>query len=263
MSAAAATPAADPPAAARGSLLAALGLATAEGFSGLGVSLLVHGVVLLVAAVWAVDAAVGVPGLTLSATPGDDSEELRLDVIDTAVELSGTAAPTLQAPPVELDPVDPDLLARAVAAAPADLAAGTAEGTGEGDGKGSEEGTSGVNVPGGGNVVKAGSFTVWSIPPDPRPRQNYLIVIQVDLPPELRLSKYPKRDLYGTVKGTDGYKQQLPSNDSRQRRGFLPIRNNTVQIVVPVPGAKQKLVKDRIVVGSRLLSEKQELELVF
>ena len=263
MSAAATPPAEPPPAGRTAGLLAALGLATAEGFSGLGVSLLVHGVVLLAAALSAVGATVGVPGLTLSATRGDDSEELRVDLIDTAVELSGSSAPTLQAPPLELDPLETDALARAVAAAPADVAAGSAEGTGEGDGQGSESGDAGFNVPGGGNVVRAGSFTAWTIPPDPRPRQDYFIVILVDLPDHLRLRKYPKRDLYGTVRGTDGYHQQLPSNDVRGRRGFLPIRNGKAQIVVKVPGAKVKLVKDRIRVGSRLLNETQDLELVF
>ena len=263
MSAAPASPTAPPVRGRWARALAAVGAGSADGFSGLGVSLAVHGAVLLAAALWAVDAQVGIPGLTLSSVPGDESEDFRLNLIDTAVELSGSSSPTLQAPPIDPEPVDVSDLARAVAATPADFAAGSAEGTGEGDGKGSETGDAGFGVPGGGNVVKAGSFTAWTIPPDPRPRQNYLIVIQVDLPPELRLRRYPKRDLYGTVKGTDGYRQVLPANDARDRRGFLPIKNNKTQIVVAVPGAKEKLTKDRIKVGSRLLNESQELELVF
>ena len=262
MSAVVAPPTVPPARGKRAALLAAAGLGTAEGFGGLGVSLAVHGVILLGAALYAVDAHRGVPGLTLASTPGDDSEELRLDVIDTAVELAGSQSPTLQAPPIDLEPIDADLLARALAATPADLAAGEAEGTGEGDGKGSDAGDAGFSVPGGGNVVKAGSFTAWTIPTDPRPRQHYLIVIQIDLPDHLKLRKYPKRDLYGSVKGTDGYKKQIPSDNARERRGFLPIRNGKAEIVVPVLGGKN-LVKDRIKVGSRLLNESQELELVF
>ena len=110
--------------------------------------------------------------------------------------------------------------------------------------------------------MKAGSFTVWTIPADPKPKQNYILVIQVDLPKALRLRKYPMRDLYGSVKGTDGYRLQLPHPDSRRRRGFLPIKNGKVELLVPVHGG-DNLVRDRIKVGSRLLDESQDLELVF
>ena len=99
MSAVVAPPTVPPARGKRAALLAAVGLGTAEGFGGLGVSLAVHGVILLGAALYAVDAHRGVPGLTLASTPGDDSEELRLDVIDTAVELAGSQSPTFAGPP--------------------------------------------------------------------------------------------------------------------------------------------------------------------
>ncbi|NNJ27989.1 hypothetical protein LzC2_41000 [Planctomycetes bacterium LzC2] len=131
-----------------------------------------------------------------------------------------------------------------------------------GDGAGEGEGAVEIALPGGGTAIRKGSFTVWTIPPDPRPGQTYVIVIEVDLPEELRLRRYPKHDLYGEVKGTDSFRMRLPGDDFRDRKGFLPIRNGKAQLSVPIPGAAS-LVKDRIKVGSKLLKESQTLELVF
>ena len=259
-------PPAEPAPAGRGArLLAVLGLATAEGFSGLGVSLLIHGVVLLAAALYAVDASVGLPGLSLTAAVGEEAEEVSLDLIDTSFEPAGSAAATLQAPPLDPEPVLTADFARAVAAPAAEVPSAAAEGAGAGEAEGDADGLGQrtVLLPSGQAAIKAGSFTVWSVPADPRPKQNYVIVIRVDLPETLRLRKYPMRDLYGSVKGTDGYRQQLPHPDSRRRRGYLPIRNGQVELLVPVPGADKQLVRDRIKVGSRLLNESQELTLVF
>ena len=89
-----------------------------------------------------------------------------------------------------------------------------------------------------------------------------MIVIEVELPKDLRLRRYPKRDLYGEVKGTDSYRSRLPGNTQAERSGYLPIRNGKVQLIVGIPGA-ESLVKDRIKVGSKLLKESQTLELVF
>ena len=241
-------------------LLAAVGLKSAEHTGGLGVSLAVHGVVLLAAALWVVDSQIQGGGLTLSLRPGTD-EEVSLQEIDTAADLAGSSPPVLTAPPLELTATDgpglPVELLTATAAAGTDdgAGAGTAEGDGSGDGAQTEK----ITLPGGGKALRAGSFTVWTVPPDPRPGEHYAIIIEVDLPPELRLRRYPKRDLYGEVKGSDNYRQRLPGDD---RNGFLPIRNGKVQYAVAVPGA-ERLVKDRVKVGSRLLKESQTLELVF
>ena len=260
--------AADPPAAAtslglkRGFWAALAARAASEGAGGLGVSLAVHGVVLLIAALWAVDTYRAGGGLMLSVTPGVE-EDTFLEELSTAKDLAGSAAPVLQAPPIEPEPIDPDGLVKNLLGDAAPAIAGTGgEGTGAGEGDGSGSGAGQVSLPGGGNAVQAGSFTAWTIPPDPRPRQNYVIVIQVDLPENLRLRKYPKRDLYGEVRGTDDYRQRLPGDGFADRTGFLPIRNGKVQFAVAVPGA-DRLVKDRIKVGSRLLKESQTLELVF
>ena len=239
-------------------------LRTAEGFSGLGVSLLVHGVVLLAAALWAVDATGGLPGLSITSMTGEPADEVSLDLIDTSLP-AGASEAVLQAPPVDPEPVLTAELA-AFAAAPAAetpaasvLGAGVGEAAGDADGGGQRT----VFLESGQPAIRAGSFTVWTIPADPAPMQNYLIVIRVDLPENLlRGRKYPLRDLYGYVRGTDGYRKQLPHPDARRRRGFLPIKNGQVELVVGVKGAEGK-VRDRIKVGSRLLNESQELQLVF
>ena len=244
-----------------GRLLFAAGLVGKEGTGGIGLSLAVHGVLLLIGALWIVELDAGIPGLTLSAEVGTEEDAPEFDLVDTAAELSGSPEPFLQAPPIQPEPLDDGTLAL-LAANEADLLAGDAEGSGEGDGDGVEVGDGSLTAPGGGQAVKAGSFTVWTIPADPQPRQNYVIVIQVDLPESLRLRRYPRGDMWGEVRGTDGYKQRLPSDDPRLRRGFFPVKNGKAHVMVPVLGA-EKLVKDRIKVGSRLLNESQELELVF
>jgi hypothetical protein len=132
------------------------------------------------------------------------------------------------------------------------------------------------------NAVKAGSFTAWTIPiaqrvgeevkagDDPRPGQDYHIVIQIKAPDDRRV--YSISDLSGRVIGTDGYVQVVPAQSYykdeqgqliRVRLGSrLPVVDGVVQILVRVPGA-EALVKDTIVVESRRLKEEQTLELVF
>ncbi|WP_206678816.1 hypothetical protein, partial [Alienimonas chondri] len=108
--------------------LAALGLGTAEGTGGMGVSLAVHGVVLLAMALWAVDAQIDGGGLTLSLTPGaDDTAELEL--IDTQFEESGGSPLVMTAPPMELMQED-------APGVPVELLTTAAGGTDEGAGTG-------------------------------------------------------------------------------------------------------------------------------
>ena len=242
--------------------LALVGLGTAEGTGGFGVSLAVHGAVLLAMALWAVDAQVNGGGLTLSLLPGAD-DETELEIIDVSSELSGGSPMKLSAPPIELASAEgPGMEVELLPAVAGGAGEGAGGGTGEGDGKGDGANPERIRLPGGGVAVRKGSFTVWTVPPDPRPRQDYAIVIEVDLPEELRLRRYPKRDLYGEVKGTDNFRMILPGNELRDRAGYLPLRIGKVQFVVGIPGA-ESLVKDRIKVGSKLLKESQTLELVF
>lgn len=161
---------------------------------------------------------------------------------------------------------------------------------GGGDGHGAGDGGFGAGigpfVPG--NAVTKGSFTAWTTPtygvgyprrfgePDPkpgdspRPGQPYFITIQIKVPADREW--YPIADIKGTVVGTDRWVQSIPeytfwrSNAgeliSVKGRTSIPVVDGKVQFLVRVPGADE-LVKDTIQVSSRMLKEKQTLELVF
>ena len=108
-------------------------------------------------------------------------------------------------------------------------------------------------------AVTKGSFTVWTEPADPEPGEKYIIWIQVKLKNDIK--RYPRRDLSGSIVGTDGYKDYF---GGPTEPGYLRIdENNTVRYeALTVPGAAQ-LVKDIINVESKILNEKQTIELVF
>lgn len=133
-----------------------------------------------------------------------------------------------------------------------------------------------LKVPASGLAVTKGSFTAFTIPAHPRPRETYSIVIEVRLKNDVK--KYRASDLSGEVKGSDNYTQKLPfdprapnasgypAEDKRikplKSDSILDVVDNKVQIVVKVPGAA-RLVKDTIRISSRRLKETQELTLVF
>jgi len=133
-----------------------------------------------------------------------------------------------------------------------------------------------LKIPVDGLAVTRGSFTAFTIPAAPQPRQAYSIVIEVKLPDDVK--KYRVSDLSGKVKGTDGYEQKLPyDNRTPGASGYpvpgggikrletstmLDVVKNKVQIVIRVPGGA-RLVKDVITIRSRRLKEDQELELIF
>jgi hypothetical protein len=107
-------------------------------------------------------------------------------------------------------------------------------------------------------AITQGSFTVWTVPEDPQPGQQYVIMIQVKL--NTAVKRYPKSDLKGNVVGTDGYKDYF---GGPTESGYLPISDNAVQLQACfVPGAAD-LVKDVITVESKILDEKQVIEIVF
>lgn len=106
------------------------------------------------------------------------------------------------------------------------------------------------------SAVKRGSFTVWTIPETPLPQQSYVIVIQVQLPDNLEM--YPLSDLTGTVRGTDRYFKAIAFMPHER----IPVQDGVARIMIPIPGAKE-LVRDTIMVRSRLLREQQLIELVF
>ena len=126
-----------------------------------------------------------------------------------------------------------------------------------------------------GNAVTKGSFTAWTVPENPDPDQNYMIVVQVKLPERIRQLK--AADLSGIVVGTDDYEQRIPFDrrapgmtfTTRRKKAvilklsdFLPINKGKAQLMVWVPGAA-RLVRDRITIRSRILKEEQTLEIVF
>ena len=135
-----------------------------------------------------------------------------------------------------------------------------------------------LKAPEGARVVSKGSFSVWTVPKDPMPFQEYKIVIQVRLPDLVR--RYRATDLSGEVQGSDRYRQKIPWDPKWKgrtdvaltirkgqlvplRKGdFLPVLDRIAQLVIRVPPAK-RLVRDRIKIRSKLLKEQQVLEIVF
>lgn len=118
------------------------------------------------------------------------------------------------------------------------------------------------------HAITRGSFTVWTEPEDPRPRQDYEIHIAVTLPSGTQ--NYTYGDLSGWVIGTDNYKREIGPDARPDEQRFNPLwprdkfdfNGQTATVVMVIPGAI-RLVKDRIEVTSKLLSETQEIELVF
>ncbi len=107
-------------------------------------------------------------------------------------------------------------------------------------------------------AVTKGSFTVWTEPADPEPGQDYVIKIQIKL--NRKMKRYPRRDLKGKVVGTDGYVDHF---GGPTEPGYLPVEGDTVRYdALEVPSAS-KLIKDVITVESKILNEKQTIELVF
>ena len=133
-----------------------------------------------------------------------------------------------------------------------------------------------LKVPESGLAVTKGSFTAFTIPANPKPRDVYSIVIEIRLPDDVK--EYRVSDLVGEVRGSDKYVQKIPyDKDAPSAAGFqtkdkgfkvltnsttLEVFKNRVQIIVKVPGAA-RMVKDVIKIRSRKLKEEQELTLVF
>jgi hypothetical protein len=140
---------------------------------------------------------------------------------------------------------------------PADSIRGAVNGTGKGSGEGGEGESMAlpaVNIPK--YAVTKGSFSAWTDPKDPVPGISYEIVIQFRLPSNVKT--YRGSDLSGMVIGTDGYKQVIRFN----RGQSFDVKDGSVQVRIRVPGAAQ-LVRDTIRIESKLLREKQMIEIEF
>lgn len=169
------------------------------------------------------------------------------------------------------------------AAAASGTGGGGGVGNGVGDGVGDGVGVAvpAVNVPG--HAVTKGSFSAWTIPKDPEPGTDYRIIIQVRLADRLlKNGKYRLSDISGLVRGTDTYQLPIKFN-SRQtiaaKDGVVNLEikppnrpsapatavvqdGGVVELSIVIPGAAQ-LVRDTIRIESKLLKEKQVIELVF
>lgn len=203
----------------------------------------------------------GMPGMdslnTLIVTQGEESDHGAgfEQVLDTSIDFSGgetsSAEEAVAVAEVQSESAIPLPDIHALADTKND---GKTTGKGEGNQSGDGQGSGGFARPVQGKAVTKGSFTVWTVPEDPSPREDYLIVIQVELPGNRRLRW---GDITGQVVGTDGYTQPVS-----QYHKFTRYVSKANQVVVYVPGA-ERLVKDVIQVRSRTLAEAQTLEIVF
>ncbi len=130
----------------------------------------------------------------------------------------------------------------------------------QGEGKAGEQ--FGFRIPTGGNVVSKGSFTAWTVPQDPEPRQDYLIIIQIKLPAKIK--RYRQEDLSGFLVGDDGYTTPIGEYRGNKfpKRFYGKFDMKAKQFMIKIPGAAAK-VKDEIRIESRILKEKQKLVIVF
>lgn len=198
-----------------------------------------------------------------TATAFEEGDELLDGEIDTSLVdfAAGAASLEAAAPEVTFEPLadlDATALPTADSLALPTLGQGFGEGAALGDGPGAGGELSDLPFarPREGKTITKGSFTAWTVPEDPEPKQNYVIVIEIRVPRQIR--RYPRADLSGVVVGTDQYRQKLPGRGDR----FVPKRDGVAQIAIPVPGAKE-LVQDTIIIRSRILKEEQTLTLTF
>ncbi len=136
------------------------------------------------------------------------------------------------------------------------------EGASEADAVESIGRSAGFQIPGGGRAVTKGSFTAWTVPEDPAPREDYLIVIQIRLPKRIR--SYRKEDLSGFLEGDDGYETPLGQYTGRgfPKKFYGRFDSKARQFVIRIPGGAAR-VRDTIRIRSKVLREDQRLEITF
>lgn len=227
---------------------------------GLAVSFMLHIALLIVLSFLVVEGMKGKGAFSTMIAQSEGPEELETIIAppEDAGGQSEAELPQIQVLPEmeprdETVPVPSGLLTDASASA-----ASEGQGDAVGDAQGNGGGGFRFKMPESGEAVTKGSFTAWTVPEDPRPGENYMIVIQIRLPEHV--DTYPLRDLTGRVEGTDRYRQPIGGRFASNRK--LPVIANSVQVTVMVPGAAQ-LVRDKIELRSRLLKEEQTLEIVF
>lgn len=210
-----------------------------EGGAGYAVSVFVHLVLLAAMSLWVLSQ----PSEEELITTVEQSEPVdvaSLQDIDTEVDLKPDIPEQVNNP--EIDPAPqslPDIGVNSLASSLADTAGGGIDDI----------------VPK--QAITKGSFTVWTEPEDPMPGQRYKIMIRVKL--KTNAKRIRRSDIKGSVVGTDGYSDHF---GGPTEAGYYTVRDKRVQFHVIVPGAVE-LVKDVIKVESKMLDEKQRIEIVF
>lgn len=128
---------------------------------------------------------------------------------------------------------------------------------GEGDGSGGEGvkmGTPGLKIPG--HAQTKGSFSAWTDPADPKPKEDYVIVIQIRVPKSV--TKFRGSDISGQVLGTDTYRKNIHYRSTDQ----FPVKDGVVELRIDIPGGDAR-VRDTIRIESKTLREKQTFEIEF
>ena len=238
---------------------------------GYGTSVIFH--TILLGAMWATVYHINDDNVSISTTITEvDSMPIEFtEIMDLTVEPAGSSENQL--PQLTKIP-----LSQAEAEISSSLLDSTASNAGnDGEGGDTDEGFGFMfSMQEGGKVVSKGSFSAWTVPEDPEPRKDYMIVIRIKLPEKTRL--YRISDLSGTVQGSDDYSQYLPFDPEKPDYGArtersgqivklrsssrLRVIKNHVQVMIPVKGG-DTLVRDTIHVRSRMLKEDQKLEIEF
>ena len=188
------------------------------------------------------------------ASEADDRGVEMDDSISTEIEIADIETESIQPPQFQQIPIPTQQAPRS--AILTDLEQNIASLFGTSDGEG-DAGDPGFRPPGNGKFVRKGSFTAWTVPEDPAPGEAYFIIIHVELPKRIR--NYDPRDLTGFMRGTDGYKTAIGFYRGKY---FGEFNKRAKQLVIRIPGAAAN-VRDTIHVESRVLREKQDLEIVF
>jgi len=239
---------------------------------GFGVSLIVHAVLLFALSLEILKEA-GYFGFTTQLTESKYNRLELEDVLDTKLDMPGGGGQLVELQQMRIFDLDTAIPQR-------DLDRKIAEAIGKGAGLSDSEEVDRdfkFSMPTSGKAVTKGSFTVWTDPEDPEPRQEYDIIIQIKLPK--RVKRYRSSDLSGSVRGSDKFYQVIPWDPKApksprfpgrrgklkflKKNGYLPIKIGLTQLVIRIPGALKAQVEDEIEIHSETLKEKQTLKIVF
>ncbi|MFQ5730933.1 MAG: hypothetical protein ACE5KM_03150 [Planctomycetaceae bacterium] len=265
-------------------------------------SVLLHTLMLLVMALWVFDLTIPIEELLISGSSKVGIQHDLLESPEISLTAAGgeLKAERLVPPSALLPPTSPDFeLPAGVKQAVEKVAV---EGAGNDDKQGDGNDDDGkAKAPTGGsrrtaNAVTKGSFTAWTVPEKPVPRKPYYVIIEVRVPKKFG-TRYKADDLAGIIRGNESkfgfdrdYRQRIPWDDTLKKLGgptyrrhtfrigardkwiwlnprarykIIPVIGGRAKIAIKVPGADVPRIKDTITIRSKLLKEKQTLEIVF